>query len=109
SIQDKLAKVDLSVPDRTSSLQTAYRNTTNEMLTLFGVYNNPDQKKERMISGEASANNHVIEGMGDIYYNARRHAINLLNLAFGTEIEVQWNSTVATMFRNIANSKNLGV
>lgn len=109
NIEGKIAKVDLSVPDRTSSLQTAYRNTTNEMLTLFGVYNNPDQKKERMISGEASANNHVIEGMGDIYYNARRHAVNLLNLAFGTEIEVQWNSTVATMFRNIANSKNLGV
>lgn len=103
----KLQKIDLNVQDRTGSLQQAYRNAFNEMLTLFGVYNNPEMKKERMISGEASANNHIIEGMGDIYFNARRHAVDLLNSAFGTEIEVEWNSTVATMFRQLANAKNM--
>lgn len=100
-ITEKIEKLDIRVDDRTSSLQNAYRNTFNEMLTLFGIYNNPEQKKERMINKEASANNHVIEGMGDIYFNARQHAVDLLNLAFGTEITVQWNSTVASMFRDL--------
>ncbi|MDU6788094.1 MAG: hypothetical protein E6422_08150, partial [Veillonella sp.] len=77
----------------------------NEMLTLFGIYNNPEQKKERMIDREASSNNHVIEGMGDIYFNARQHAVDLLNLAFGTDIKVQWNSTVASMFRDLGQKQ----
>lgn len=101
-LENKLSKIDLRVDDRTSSLQMAYRNTFNEMLTLFGIYNNSEQKKERLTQGESSANNHVIEGMGDIYLNARRHAVDLLNSAFGYEIEVSWNSAVATMFRDLA-------
>lgn len=105
-IDDKISKLDLNVQDRTPTLQNAYRNTMNEMLTLFGVYNNPEMKKERLTSGESSANNHIIEGMGDIYFNARRNAIDLVNAAFGTSIEVEWNSTVATMFRNMSTKNN---
>lgn len=100
--ENLVKKLDLIVTDRTTTTQNAYRNATNEMLTLFGVYNNPEMKKERLTSGESSANNHVIEGMGDIYYNARRHSVELINQAFGCEIGVEWNSTVATMFRNLA-------
>lgn len=100
-------KLDLRVDDKTPTLQNAYRNTMNEMLTLFGVYNNPDQKAERKITAEQQSNNHIIEGMGDIYLNARRHSVELLNKAFGTEITVGWNSPVATMFRNMSNPKNL--
>lgn len=102
---EKIEKLDLNVTDRTPSLQNAYRNTYNEMLTLFGVYNNPEQKRERLIDKEASSNNHVIEAMGDIYFNARKHAVDLLNLAFGLNIKVKWNSTVATMFRDLGQKK----
>lgn len=104
-----LKKLDLRPTDQTISLQNAYRNTMNEMLTLFGVYNNPDQKAERKINAEQQSNNHIIEGMGDIYLNARRHSVELLNKAFGTEITVGWNSPVATMFRNMSNPKSLQV
>lgn len=100
-------KLDLNVTDRTLTLQNAYRNTMNEMLTLFGVYNNPDQKAERKINAEQQSNNHIIEGMGDIYLNARRHSVELLNKAFGTEITVGWNSPVATMFRNMSYTKSM--
>lgn len=101
-ILDKLEIAGLNVTDRTGTCQQSYKSTFSEMLTLFGVYNNPDAKKERMISQEASANNHIIEGMGDIYFNARRHAVDLLNNAFGYDIKVRWNSTVASMFRDMA-------
>lgn len=100
-ILDRMGKVDFNIPDRTSSLQQAYRNTFNELLTLFGVYNNPELKKERLTTGESSANNHIIEGMGDIYLNARRNAVELINLAFGTDIKVKWNSAVAEKMRNL--------
>lgn len=103
---ERMQQINLNSPDYTGQLQTAYRNTMNEMLTLFGIYNNPDMKKERLTAGESSANNHVIEAMGDIYFNARRHAVDLLNQAFGTEITVQWNSTVATLFRELGTNKN---
>ncbi|PEH49565.1 hypothetical protein [Enterococcus faecium] len=102
---NRIGKIDLNIPDRTSTLQQERRDTLNEMLTLFGIYNNPETKKERLVSNEASANNHIIEAMGDIYYNARRHAIELCNNAFGTKMEVHWNSTVATMFREMATLK----
>lgn len=103
--ENRIGKVDLSIPDRTSTLQQERRDTLNEMLTLFGIYNNPETKKERLVSNESSANNHIIEAMGDIYFNARRHAIELCNNAFGTKMEVHWNSTVATMFREMAMLK----
>lgn len=102
---DKIGKIDLNIQDRTRTLQDAYRNTLNEMLTLFGIYNNPETKRERLTAGESSANNHIIEGMGDIYLNARRQAVNLVNLAFKTDIRVEWNSSVATMFRNLSNTR----
>ncbi|MGG5368359.1 hypothetical protein [Enterococcus sp. DIV0240a] len=104
-VDNRIGKIDLNITDRTSTLQQERRDTLNEMLTLFGIYNNPETKKERLVSNEASANNHIIEAMGDIYYNARRHAVELVNNAFGTQIQVKWNSTVATMFREMAAVK----
>lgn len=98
------SKLDFSVTDRTTSLHQTEKDEMNEMLTLFGIYNNSEQKKERLTQGESSANNHVIEGMGDIYLNARKHAVSLLNAAFGMEIEVGWNSSVATMFRDMVKT-----
>lgn len=107
-LETKIDVLPLSVQDRTQTLQNEYRNTMNEMLTLFGVYNNPESKQDRKISGEVSANNHVIEGMGDIYFNARRQAIDLVNRAFGYDIQVEWNSTVATSFRNLVSNQRQG-
>lgn len=108
-VLDRISKLDLNVTDRTSSLQNTYRTVMNEMLTLFGIYNNPESKKERLIDKEASSNNHVIESMGDIYFNARRDAVDLLNQRFGLDIKVSWNSTIATAFKNMANSKDLKI
>lgn len=109
NLPDRLSKLDLNVTDRTASLQNTYRTVMNEMLTLFGIYNNPESKKERLIDKEASSNNHVIESMGDIYFNARRDAVDLLNQRFDLDIKVEWNSTIATAFKNMANSKELRI
>lgn len=102
-IRNFIDKLDLNIPDRTGTCQKSYQNTLSEMITLFGVYNNPEHKKERLVSQEASANNHLIEAMGDIYFAPRRHACDLLNIRYDLDIKVKWNSSVASSFANIAS------
>ena len=35
----------------------------------------------------------------------KQETFDLLNLAFGTDIKVQWNSTVASMFRDLGQKQ----
>lgn len=95
NIEKDITKLELNTPVRLNDFRQEARSELYEMLNLFGIYNNPDLKKERMIDKEASANNHLTESMGDIYFNARRSAIDLINQRWGYDIKVEWNSTVA--------------
>lgn len=94
-----VSAMPLDVRDNTQRVQMAYKTNFNELLTLLGVYNATDQGMERMVAGQVSANNHVIELMGDTYLSGRQRGLYLANDAWGYEMDVIYNQRVAQTFK----------
>lgn len=67
-----------------------YANTVeNKLLTFLGVNNTPVDKKERLITDEANANNQLIESFAQLQLEARQRACDAINTKFGLNITVK--------------------
>lgn len=62
------------------------------LLTFLGINNSPVDKKERLITDEANANNELIESFSDLQLAAREKAVEEINKLFGLEIRVSRRS-----------------
>lgn len=68
---------------------TEYKHTLeNELLTFLGVNNNPIQKKERVITDEANANNDLISNFAEVQLSCRKKAVEEINNMYGLNIKV---------------------
>jgi len=65
-------------------------NLWNEAMTFFGVGNAKQDKKERLVSDEVSANDEQIDGARFIMLKARQEACEKINEMFGTNISVDF-------------------
>lgn len=65
----------------------------NECMTFLGIGNANQDKKERLVSDEVSANNQQIEYSAQIMLKARQNAAQRINEIFKTDIEVSMRST----------------
>jgi hypothetical protein len=59
-----------------------------ELLTILGIDNNPESKKERMIVDEIHSNDNEIKQYLDLGYKSRKFAADLINEKFGLSINV---------------------
>ncbi len=62
------------------------------LLTFLGVNNSPVDKKERLITDEANANNELIESFSDLQLAAREKAVKQINELFNLDIRVSRRS-----------------
>lgn len=67
-------------------------NVENKLLTFLGVNNNPVDKKERLITDEANANNQLIDNFVQLQLEARERACEEINTMFGLNISVERRS-----------------
>lgn len=65
------------------------QSVENKLLTFLGVNNNPVDKKERLITDEANANNQLIESFGDLQLEARERACQEINEKYGLSLSVK--------------------
>lgn len=65
------------------------RAVESDLLTFLGQNNTPVDKKERLITDEAEANNQLIESFSDLQLEARKKACDEINEMFGLNITVQ--------------------
>ena len=63
-------------------------------MTFLGVGNAKQDKKERLVSDEVSANDEQIQGSRYIMLNARQDACNAINQMFGLNISVDFKLNV---------------
>ena len=61
----------------------------SDLLTFLGQNNNPVDKKERLITSEADANNQLIGSFNDLQLEARERACEAINEMFGLSVSVK--------------------
>lgn len=91
---DEIIKVlPTGVKPFTAELTDQYHDVMNEALTYLGINNANTDKKERLITSEANANNHLIESCAQMFLEARQKACDEINKMFGTNITVKLRNT----------------
>lgn len=65
------------------------RSVESDLLTFLGQNNTPVDKKERLITDEAEANNQLIESFADLQLQARQEACEEINKLFGLNVSVK--------------------
>lgn len=68
----------------------------NEAMTLLGINNSNQDKKERMVADEVSSNNDQITAVRSINLKARKQACEQINKRWGLNISVDWDESADT-------------
>lgn len=61
----------------------------NQLLTFLGVDNCPVDKKERLVSGEVTSNDQLVQINADLMLEARQRACDEINEKFGLNVSVK--------------------
>lgn len=77
-------------PETVEKTFTIKSKTWNECLTLLGIVNVNDEKRERMVATEASGSNGHVLAMRNVALNARRMACEAINAKYGLNVTVDW-------------------
>lgn len=78
-------------------LEVLKHNIFNDFLSVIGVENSNNDKKERLVADEVSSNYGIVEVDRNISLNTRQLAVDKINEMFGTDIKVSFNSDVQTL------------
>lgn len=91
SIQlDEIVKaIQTGVKCLTPELTDRYNAIMNEALTYFGINNSNTDKRERLITDEANANNQFIDSCAQMFLESRQRACDEINKKFGLNISVE--------------------
>ena len=87
---DEIVKaIPTGVKCLTGELTDRYNALMNEALTYFGINNANTDKRERLITDEANANNQFIDSCAEMFLESRQRACEEINKKFGTHISVE--------------------
>lgn len=87
---DEIVKaIPTGVKCLTQELTDRYNALMNEALTYFGINNSNTDKRERLITDEANANNQFIDSCAEMFLESRVRACEEINKKFGTNISVE--------------------
>lgn len=88
-IEDLVQVLETGAKPFTAELTDVYHDVMNEALTYLGINNSNTDKRERLITDEANANNQFIESCSEMFLEARKRAAEQINERFGTNITVE--------------------
>lgn len=100
---DSIKTIKTDAPFIADKLQILKHQIWNEALTFCGIENSNADKKERLVSDEVGSNYGNIEAQRNVMLNARKQAVKKINAMFGTNINVKFRSSLATL----VNSDNV--
>ena len=85
--------VDLGIdPNTIEKLHIVRGRLWNECMSLLGINNSNQDKKERLVSAEVGANDDQISMMRYVNLNARRQAVTAINSKWDLNISVEFQS-----------------
>lgn len=80
------------------------RAVESDLLTFLGQNNTPVDKKERLITDEAEANDQLIASFADLQLEARKKACEEINAMFGLSVSVRRRVPVDKTVETVQNS-----
>ena len=85
--------LDLGVPpEMLEKLLLAKSKLWNECMTLLGIDNNPNDKKERLVADEVKSNDGQVAASRSVNLNARKQAAEQINRLYHLNIDVKFRS-----------------
>ena len=88
-LDDIVKAVQTGVKCLTAELRDEYNATMNEALTYFGINNSNTDKRERLITDEANANNQLIDSCAAMFLESRQRACEEINKKFNLNLSVE--------------------
>jgi len=90
---ETVGSIDIAVdPDIHVNLPILRTRLHADAMSLFGINNSNQDKKERLVADEVAANNDQVAVMRAINLNARQEACTKINRLFGTNIWVEYKT-----------------
>ena len=86
---ENLKTLETEAPFVADKLNVQKTNIWNECMTFLGLNNANTEKRERLITDEANANNELIEMMFQIMYHERKLACEQINKKYGLNVDVK--------------------
>lgn len=108
NVNEIVTAIQTGVKCLTPELTDRYNAVMNEALTYFGINNSNTDKRERLITDEANANNQFIDSCAQMFLEARERAADEINKKFGLNIRVELRNKREEVQTNVNNkpSKN---
>ena len=88
-VEEIVKAIPTGVKCLTQELTDRYNAVMNEALTYFGINNSNTDKRERLITDEANANNQFIDSCAEMFLESRQRACEEINKKFGTHLSVE--------------------
>ena len=97
-LASKITAIDMGVhPDHVIKLMEARQKLWNEAMGMLGLnYANQD-KRERMVVDEVSANDEQVDSMKHVNLNERKRACRIINRKYGLDIDVKYRVDLPDM------------
>jgi hypothetical protein len=94
SIDEKIKMFDMKIDrELVLNLQIAKSKIWNETMTLLGINNANQEKRERLVADEVSANDSQIMAVRNSALSQREYACDWIEKVFGIKPVVEWNET----------------
>lgn len=91
-------KFDMAGDVRTlEALQLSRARIWNDCMSMLGIDNANQEKKERLVSGEVDANNAQVSAYKAVALSSRQYACEQINAMYGLEVWVEYNTDVELM------------
>lgn len=100
---DAISVLKTSTEFMGNELMDYKRSVENELLTFLGVNNISIDKKERLNTKEATANDQLIETFADLQLKTRKQACELINAKYGLNVTVRRNVQREEAETNVEN------
>ena len=98
---DSIQSYQTGVKFMGKEIQDYANGVESKLLTFLGLNNTPVDKKERLITDEANANNQLIESFFDLQFEARKRACAEINEMFRLNISVKRRAPVENSVDNV--------